>query len=552
MTPANIGKSQRVDYYERLALSRHIVACLRPSMQVASPVHEPLHTWLLKEAPLCLTADAGTTKGMDCRPGTLSQNWAGKARLCLVLASYGMARRHAMKRGCHVGFHKQSSHRTCMTKGDLLRRLQDHAASKGGSCLAEFYQNAKMKVQWECEHGHRWHATPASILNQKSWCPQCAVETRRISLERLRDHARQRDGKLLSTKYTNSKHKYRWQCKLGHTWEAAACNVLNNDTWCPECAQKQKVWTWRSLQDLQEHAASRGGRCLATEYCGVRKKVQWECKEGHRWLATPDTVLNHNSWCPVCAQCAPVGLERLRKHAAQRGGKCLATEYVNARSKVPWKCERGHVWEATVASVLNLGRWCPHCRKIGLLRLQAHAASLGGKCLAKSYKNKSVKLLWDCREGHRWKATAHSVMNGKTWCPICAASGWRTEAEIRDILQTIFFPSKFDSNYPKFLEGLQLDGYCRELSLAFEYQGEQHYDPDNYFHFGDISSFEAQQERDIRKRELCQAAGVRLVLVPYFANDKRTFIVTALLQWFSIEDIAPIVLPMHRTCREAG
>ncbi|CAE7759897.1 unnamed protein product [Symbiodinium pilosum] len=306
-----------------------------------------------------------------------------------------------------------------------------------------------------------------------------------------------------------------------------------------------------SCLDLQEHAASRGGRCLATEYCGVTRKVQWECKEGHRWLAAPNHVLNKNSWCPVCARRAPIGLDRLREHAAQRGGECLATEYVNNRSKVPWKCEHGHVWQATADNVMRLGQWCPHCRKIGLPRVQAHAASLGGRCLSKSYKNCFAKLLWECREGHRWKATADSVMNSKSWCPTCATSIWRTETEIRDILQTIFCPSKFESCYPQFLAGLQLDGYCPQLSLAFEYQGEQHYDPENYFHFGDISSFEAQQERDIRKRELCQAAGVRLLLVPYFAKDKRTFVVTALLQWFSIEEIAPMVLPMHRTCREA-
>ena len=269
----------------------------------------------------------------------------------------------------------------------------------------------------------------------------------------------------------------------------------------------------------------------------------WKCKEGHTWLATPDKVLNRSTWCPVCAQCAPIGLERLRKHAAQRGGECLATEYANKRSKVPWKCKHGHVWQARAADVIHKDSWCPHCRKIGVPRLQAHAASLGGRCLSKSYKNCFTKLLWECQEGHRWKATAHSVMNAKSWCPTCATSIWRTEAEIRDILETIFCPSKFGRCYPNFLEGLQLDGYCRELWLAFEYQGEQHYDSDNYFHFGDISSFEAQQERDTRKRELCKAAGVRLVIIPYFANDKRTFVVTVLLQWFSIDVITPVALP---------
>ena len=213
---------------------------------------------------------------------------------------------------------------------------------------------------------------------------------------------------------------------------------------------------------------------------------------GHTWHATPSAVIHKNSWCPVCAQNAPVGLERLRKHAEQLGGTCLATRYVNNRSKVMWRCKHGHVWQAAARHVLNLNSWCPHCRKIGLARLQAHAASLGGKCLATSYKNRCTKLHWECREGHRWEATANDVMNHKSWCPQCAAKTWRTETEVRDIMETIFFPSKFATCYPTFLKGLQLDGYCPELSLAFEYQGEQHYDINNYFHFGDPSSFDSQ------------------------------------------------------------
>ena len=344
-----------------------------------------LPSWLPKMRHNSVTASAAPS--LTTPPEIASFHQVGRGLtlwtfLCILPAS----RRAAQKRVVNCV-------RTAPAKAPSLKRLQDHAASKGGSCLADSYLNNRTKVQWECQHGHRWHATPDNVLNGKQWCPQCALDRRRNSLERLQDHARERGGKLLSTKYANSKAKYRWQCKLGHAWEATADSVLNSGTWCPECARKQIRWTRRSLQDLHKHAASRGGRCLATEYCGVRKKVQWECKKGHRWHATPDKVLNGSTWCPVCARCAPIGLERLRKHAAQRGGECLATEYVNARSKVAWKCIHGHIWKARANDVMNHAQWCPHCRKIGLPRLQAHAASLGGRCLAKSYKNKSLKLL---------------------------------------------------------------------------------------------------------------------------------------------------------------
>ncbi|CAE7936992.1 unnamed protein product [Symbiodinium necroappetens] len=225
------------------------------------------------------------------------------------------------------------------------------------------------------------------------------------------------------------------------------------------------------------------------------------------------------------------------------GGECLAAEDVNNSTKVGWKCQHGHMWQARPSDVLNKNSWCPHCRKIGLPRLQVHAATLGGRCLAKSYKHSRDKLWWECELGHRWEASASNVLHGKTWCPQCAASIWRTEADIRSILETIFHPADFPSCYPPFLKGLQLDGYCLDLQLAFEYQGEQHYDPENYFHFGDPSNFHAQQDRDARKVELCKHAGVRLLIIPCFVNDKRTFVLTALLQWFTWAQIAQPELP---------
>ena len=442
--------------------------------------------------------------------------------------------------------------RTPGAKEAALARLQDFAAAKRGRCLSDKYVNNRVKLRWQCAHGHTWHATPHSLLHNNSWCPVCAVNRRSISLSRLQAHAAARGGQCLSIECRNSRARVRWRCKEGHVWEAPAKEALYQDQWCPACFRRKRKCMKRSLEDLQRHAASRGGQCLATEYTGVRSKVHWQCENGHMWRATASNVLYCNTWCPICAGRAPVGLTRLQEHAAKLGGRCLATEYVNNKSKVEWRCKLGHIWWSTADVVVNQGKWCPHCRKVGLPRLRAHAASLGGKCLAKSYKNNRTRVLWECREGHRWKATALSVLNHNSWCPKCAASTWRTEAEIRNILETIFHPAEFVSQNPSFLNGLQLDGYCKELSLAFEYQGEQHYDADNYFHFGERSSFLAQQERDARKAKLCEAEGVRLVLVPYFANDKRTFVVTALLRWFSICEISPAFLAAYSTSGEKG
>ena len=484
---------------------------------------------------------------MDRQANFLMLQLRGTAQqFSAAIAAAGLARirpRHKSSTSeCRQQPRVRYSNRTPDQKMAALQRLREHAAAKGGHCLADVYLNCVMPVLWECSHGHTWRATPQNVLRGGSWCPQCAATRRRGSLQRCAEHAETRGGKCLSTVYSKSRDKLLWQCKLRHAWQASAEQVLNHNSWCPECSRRNQRSTKHNLKSLKDYAASLGGDCLAIDYHGVARKVAWLCEKGHTWHASPSQVLNQKSWCPFCAGRAPIGLERLQRHAFSRGGKCLAQHYTNNTAKVVWKCEFGHEWQARVHNVLTKGQWCPECRRIGLPTLRTHAALRGGKCLAESYKNSRAKLLWECQAGHRWEATASSIVHQKSWCPHCAIGNWKSEAETRSIFENIFRPSKFPSSFPTFLGGLQLDGFCPELSLAFEYQGEQHYDPGNYFHFGDPVSFQSQQERDARKSTLCQEAGVRLVLVPHFVNDKRMFVVTALLRWFSIHEITPTAI----------
>jgi hypothetical protein len=54
------------------------------------------------------------------------------------------------------------------------------------------------------------------------------------------------------------------------------------------------------LEKLQVLAAGRGGRLISDEYVNSKTPLEWECGEGHRWQAVPDTIDNAGSWCPHC------------------------------------------------------------------------------------------------------------------------------------------------------------------------------------------------------------------------------------------------------------
>ena len=44
-------------------------------------------------------------------------------------------------------------------------------------------------------------------------------------------------------------------------------------------------------------------------------------------------------------------LRELKKIATARAGICLSDKYVNAHSKLMWKCKNGHHWYASANSV---------------------------------------------------------------------------------------------------------------------------------------------------------------------------------------------------------
>ncbi len=130
-----------------------------------------------------------------------------------------------------------------------------------------------------------------------------------------------------------------------------------------------------------------------------------------------------------------------------------------------------------------------------------------------------------------------------TYCPICSdprfltdeeleaqrVEEWfKSEGELRKILKSLF-KRDFPNVRPSWLVSpdtgarLELDCYCEDLSLAFEYQGAQHYKPIEFF--GGEDRFLKQKERDDYKRSICKQHGITLIEVDgrvYNHNSPKT------------------------------
>jgi len=114
-------------------------------------------------------------------------------------------------------------------------------------------------------------------------------------------------------------------------------------------------------------------------------------------------------------------MKNLKKLAAKYGGRCLSKVYVNARTKLNWRCPAGHSWRAT-SHAINQGRWCAACagkKRTNISDLKRLASDRGGVCLAMKVVRNSELLQWKCEAGHRWKARPYNVKRG-SWCPVCS------------------------------------------------------------------------------------------------------------------------------------
>lgn len=156
------------------------------------------------------------------------------------------------------------------------------------------------------------------------------------------------------------------------------------------------------------------------------------------------------------------------------------------------------------------------------------AEERGGQCLSTEYKDRHTLMNWICGEFHVWSVGYRHIRKG-SWCPNCL---YKNESETRDIFEeTLNKP--FPKTNPKFLNlsrysHLQLDGYNEELGIAFEYDGRQHYEISAFSKHNGKESLKERQQRDKIKDELCKKNMVKLIRIPYFIKDKKTYILNNL------------------------
>lgn len=104
---------------------------------------------------------------------------------------------------------------------------------------------------------------------------------------------------------------------------------------------------------------------------------------------------------------------------------------------------------------------------------------------------------------------------------------WISETILFYLIKKIFSKYQILRHYrPNILQGLELDIFIPDLRLGIEYQGIQHYKPIK--HWGGKEALKQLQDRDRKKKILCQELGIRLVYFEFNEGLSEEYVISKL------------------------
>ena len=231
---------------------------------------------------------------------------------------------------------------------------------------------------------HEWEPVIGNVINGGSGCPECAQNVS-WTVERLLERA---DKMLLTEKFDFSritaehidhgkKSKIPLICRTcNHEWEPVINNVINNGRGCPECAQ-QVPWTIdRLLERAEEMKLTKRfdfSRITAAHINhGANSNIPLLCRTcQYEWVPVINSVINHGTGCPKCAQQVPWTIDRLLERAEEMkltkrfDFSRITAAHINhgANSNIPLLCRTcQYEWVPVINSVINHGTGCPKCK----------------------------------------------------------------------------------------------------------------------------------------------------------------------------------------------
>ena len=274
----------------------------------------------------------------------------------------------------------------------------------------------------------------------------------------------------------------------------------------------RRKWADEFPELLQDWASDKDPNNVA-----CREEVEWKCKNGHLWKATPARRFQQGSGCPFCSGRMATVEKNLLVDCPKLANEWdfirngFGPEMILSRSnkKVWWKCEKGHEWLATVLS-RAYGNGCPYCSGYKAspeknllvsypeIAREIHPVKNGKVIVGNITPHSERRLWWKCSRGHEWntKVASRTSSRGTSGCPKCGRQFSILEIRLYCEVESFF---KRQTEWKAHVGGKEMDVYIPSLGVAIEIDGW-------YWHQNRIDA-------DLSKNGKAEELGLKLVRV---------------------------------------
>lgn len=391
--------------------------------------------------------------------------------------------------------------------------VKNRVESINGKFLKTFYKiltsgKKSRMITYICENGHERTVEWVNLLVK---CKECCY------LDKIKDRVNSINGKFLKTFFNinvsgKNDRMITYICENGHERTVVSDKLKKK---CQKCY----------LGEFKKKVESINGKFLGVS----GKKITYICENGHERTVVSDKLQTKCRKCYLGKKTIDANKIIIDK-IKERGGKFIKYVTIKNRKYVNFTCKNNH--ELTIISH-DVDHICKECYHLEIENsVKKIIEEKGGTYLSLFIKNSIRYVKFTCKKNHETTKSASELKTG-SWCQRCNESKY--ESAVRAIFKDIF-KKEFLPKFPKWLINpkskrlLELDGYEPELNLAFEYNGQQHYEFVKMYHKTQ-NKLKERRYKDTVKFLSCLNKDVKLIVIPYYVkyDDLQTFIINKLI-----------------------
>lgn len=280
---------------------------------------------------------------------------------------------------------------------------------------------------------------------------------------------------------------------------------------------------------------------ILSNYVNWNTKIRCRCKiDGYEWYGRV-SVLLYGGGCKICghkkrwdSRGRITTKNFIDKMKTINSNIEIIGEYKDSHSLIKCKCKiDGYEWESIACNLLNKSAGCSECAKRRVREIEAMPHEEFVRRL--SNLNTNIEVLdryINASEKKHFKCLVHNTVfitsprtflyKGGRGCPFCNQSSG--EKRMISILEKRGLQIKQQYSFEdcKHINRLRFDGYDENNKIAYEYQGQQHYQPIDFAGKGSEwadNEYKKGLIRDKIKQDYCKEHMISLIQVPYWEFD---------------------------------